>query len=80
MTARRLRVLALLRDPRTPKLPRLAVLLALLYLLSPVDLIPEAVFPVVGWLDDLVVIWLALRWLVKSVPGGAMDLLPPAPR
>lgn len=76
---RLLRVLALLRDPRTPTLPRLAVLAAVLYLLSPVDLIPEALFPVVGWLDDLTFVWLALRWLIKSAPP-ASDLPVPSVR
>ena len=71
-----LRVLALLRDSRTPTLPRLAVLLAVIYLLSPVDLIPGSLFPVVGWMDDLTFVWLALRWLVKSAPPDS-DL--PAP-
>jgi uncharacterized membrane protein YkvA (DUF1232 family) len=72
------RLLALLRDPRTPALPRLAVLLAVVYLLSPVDLIPAALFPVVGWFDDLTFVWLALRWLVKSAPPAApVGPLPP---
>ena len=71
------KVLALLRDPRTPTLPRLAVLLAVVYLLSPVDLLPAAVFPIVGWLDDLTFVWLALRWLVRSAPPEAPKL--PAP-
>ena len=68
---RLLRVLALLRDPRTPALPRIAVLLAVLYLIFPLDLLPGSVVPVIGWLDDLTFIWLALRWLVKSAPGTA---------
>ena len=71
------RVLALLRDPRTPALPRIAVLLAVLYLLWPVDLIPGAVVPVIGWIDDLTFVWLALRWLVKSTPEAPNV---PAPR
>lgn len=71
------RVMALLRDPRTPALPRLAVLLAVLYLLWPVDLLPGAVMPVIGWLDDLTFVWLALRWLVKSTPEAPNV---PAPR
>ncbi len=53
------------------------MLLAVLYLISPVDLIPGSVFPVVGWLDDLTFIWLALRWLIKSAPQAPSV---PAPR
>jgi uncharacterized membrane protein YkvA (DUF1232 family) len=60
------RVLALLRDPRVPRLPRYLVLLAVVYLLSPVDLVPEALTPVFGYLDDLVFLWLSLRWLIRS--------------
>ncbi len=75
--ARLLRVLALLRDPRTPALPRLAVLLAVVYLISPVDLIPGSLVPVVGWFDDLTFVWLALRWMVKSAPPADSKL--PAP-
>ncbi len=72
-----MKVIALLRDPRTPTLPRLAVLAAVLYLISPVDLIPEALFPFVGWLDDLTFVWLALRWLIKSAPPASDLPVPP---
>jgi len=38
-----------------------------MYLLSPVDLIPDAI-PFVGALDDLVLVPLAIRWLLKRLP------------
>jgi uncharacterized membrane protein YkvA (DUF1232 family) len=38
-----------------------------LYLISPIDLIPD-LLPVVGVLDDLVLVPLALRWLLKRLP------------
>ena len=38
-----------------------------LYLLSPVDLVPDFV-PVIGVLDDLILIPLALRWLLARLP------------
>ena len=41
------------------------------------DLIPAALFPVVGWFDDLTFVWLALRWLVKSAPPDTPAPLPP---
>lgn len=66
LLARLDRVLALLRDPRTPKLPKLAVGLAVLYLLWPADLLPAALLPVVGWIDDLVALWASLSWLLRS--------------
>lgn len=38
----------------------LVALLAILYVISPIDLIPD-VLPILGWLDDLGVIALALQ-------------------
>ena len=60
------RILTLLKDPRVAKLPRFAVLAAVAYLISPVDLVPEIALPIVGWLDDATLIWMALRWLAKA--------------
>jgi hypothetical protein len=46
------------------------IILALVYLLSPYDLIPG--FHALGWLDDLVILILLYRYLVKikPKPGG----------
>jgi uncharacterized membrane protein YkvA (DUF1232 family) len=74
MWARLLRVIALLRDPRTPKLPRLAVALAILYFIWPFDLLPDFFVPVAGYLDDAVVIWMSLRWLLNSGDKVAREL------
>ena len=61
-TVRRLR-----RDPRVPRRARIAVVIAGLWLISPIDLIPEFL-PVIGPLDDIVVIALALRYAARQVP------------
>jgi uncharacterized membrane protein YkvA (DUF1232 family) len=71
------RVLAFLSDPRVPKLPRLAVVAAIAYLISPVDLVPEMIVPLVGWIDDATMVWLALRWLIKE--GDKATTGPAAP-
>ena len=55
------------RDQRVPRSARVAVGFALLWVLSPVDLIPEFL-PVIGPLDDVVVVALALRWAARRVP------------
>lgn len=60
------RLVALLRDPRTPALPKLLVAAACLYLLWPADLVPDFLFPVLGYLDDATLLWLTLRWLVAG--------------
>jgi uncharacterized membrane protein YkvA (DUF1232 family) len=73
LLARLRRVFALVSDPRTPRLPRLAVALAIAYFLWPADLLPDFLPPVLGWLDDAVLLWLSFRWLLGSVAGGAAD-------
>ncbi len=61
-TVRRLR-----GDPRVPRRAKLAVGFAGLWVLSPIDLIPEFL-PVIGPLDDVVVVALALRYAARQVP------------
>jgi uncharacterized membrane protein YkvA (DUF1232 family) len=61
-TVRRLR-----KDPRVPRRAKVAVLIAGLWVASPIDLIPEFL-PVIGPLDDIVVVALALRYAARQVP------------
>lgn len=56
----------LMRDPRVPLRPKLAVGGVLLYMVSPIDLIPEMIMPVVGQVDDLLLIAFSLDRLVKA--------------
>ena len=62
------------RDPRTPLAAKLVAGCVAAYALSPIDLIPDIV-PVIGLLDDLLLvpagIWLALR----LIPDGLLDEL-----
>lgn len=62
------RMLRTLRgDPRVPRRAKLAVAFAALWVISPIDLIPEFL-PVIGPLDDIVVVALALRYAGRRVP------------
>lgn len=65
-TARRLRA-----DPRVPKRAKVAVAFAGLWVLSPIDLIPEFL-PVIGPLDDVVVVALAFRYAARQVPKDVL--------
>jgi uncharacterized membrane protein YkvA (DUF1232 family) len=49
-----------------------AVVLAGLWVLSPVDLLPESL-PVIGPLDDVVVVALALRYAARRVPREVLQ-------
>lgn len=50
----------LLSDPEVPTRNKGALLAGTLYVMSPIDVLPDF-FPVVGWVDDLVVAILALN-------------------
>ncbi|HSV67214.1 MAG TPA: DUF1232 domain-containing protein [Mycobacteriales bacterium] len=65
-TVRRLR-----GDPRVPRRARVAVLLAGLWVASPIDLVPE-LLPVIGVLDDVVVVACALRYAGRQVPRDVL--------
>jgi uncharacterized membrane protein YkvA (DUF1232 family) len=58
-----------LRHPDTPGWFKAATALLLLYLVSPIDLIPDAL-PIVGVVDDLVLLPLALHWLLSKLPAS----------
>jgi uncharacterized membrane protein YkvA (DUF1232 family) len=64
--ARRLRA-----DPRVPRRAKVAVLIAAVWVASPIDLIPEFL-PVIGPLDDLLVVALALRFAGRRVPRDVL--------
>jgi uncharacterized membrane protein YkvA (DUF1232 family) len=54
----------LLGDPRVPVSSKVLLGGALVWLLSPIDLVPEFI-PVLGPLDDVIVVGLVLRHLVR---------------
>jgi uncharacterized membrane protein YkvA (DUF1232 family) len=61
-----------LQHPQSPGWLKLGTAAIALYLVSPVDLIPD-VIPVFGVLDDLVIIPLAIRFLLKQLPAHIRD-------
>jgi uncharacterized membrane protein YkvA (DUF1232 family) len=46
--------------------------LLLLYLLSPVDFIPDMI-PLLGVMDDAIVIPVVIRWMLKRLPAHIRD-------
>jgi uncharacterized membrane protein YkvA (DUF1232 family) len=59
------------RDPRTPLAARLVAFAVAGYALSPIDLIPD-VIPVLGHLDDLIIVPLGLALAIRLVPPPLM--------
>jgi uncharacterized membrane protein YkvA (DUF1232 family) len=60
------------RHPRVPWYAKVFAALIIGYALSPIDLIPDFV-PVIGYLDDLVLIPAGIILLVKMIPAEVME-------
>ena len=60
------------RDPRTPWYAKLLVASIVAYALSPIDLIPDFV-PVLGYLDDLVLIPMGIALAIRLIPDSVLD-------
>jgi uncharacterized membrane protein YkvA (DUF1232 family) len=59
------------RDPRTPWYAKLLVAVIVAYACSPIDLIPDFV-PVLGYLDDLVLLPLGIAWALRLIPPAVL--------
>jgi len=59
------------KDPRTPWYARIFAAVVVGYAFSPIDLIPDPI-PVLGYLDDLVLIPLGVFLAVKMIPPQVM--------
>ena len=60
-----------LRDPRVPWYAKVVGACVVAYALSPIDLIPDFV-PVLGYLDDLVLVPLGLLLVVRLIPADIL--------
>jgi len=66
-------VLRLMQDRRVPLLGKLAVVAACVYVVSPIDLLPDFVLPVLGYTDDLAILLAALRFLFNLTPANVLQ-------
>lgn len=67
LATRLLALWKLVRHRDTPRAPKLIALLVLAYALSPIDLIPDFI-PVIGLLDDLVLVPMGIALAVRLTP------------
>jgi uncharacterized membrane protein YkvA (DUF1232 family) len=59
------------KDPRVPWYAKLLAVLIVAYALSPIDLIPDFI-PVLGYLDDLVLVPLGIFLVLRMIPDEVM--------
>src|SRR5689334_21102726 len=59
------------RDPRVPWYAKALAVVVAGYALSPIDLIPDFI-PVVGYLDDVILVPLGILLVVRLIPPGIL--------
>jgi uncharacterized membrane protein YkvA (DUF1232 family) len=59
------------RDPRVPWYAKAVALAVAAYALSPIDLIPDFI-PVIGYLDDLIIVPLGILLAVRLIPADVL--------
>jgi uncharacterized membrane protein YkvA (DUF1232 family) len=59
------------RDPRTPWYAKLWAAIVVGYTFSPIDLVPDFI-PVLGYLDDLILVPLGVLLALKLIPADVM--------
>jgi uncharacterized membrane protein YkvA (DUF1232 family) len=60
------------RDPRTPLHAKLFAALVVGLAFSPIDFIPDSI-PVLGYLDDLIVVLIGVPLAVRMIPEGVLS-------
>ncbi len=60
------------KHPRTPWYAKVLAAVIIGYALSPIDLIPDFI-PVVGYLDDLIIVPAGIALLIKIIPGDVLE-------
>ena len=54
-------------DSDTPTKAKLIIAGALGYFISPIDIIPDFI-PVLGWVDDIILVPMMVSWIVSRLP------------
>ncbi len=63
----------LFRDSRVPLAGKLIFVLTIVYFISPIDLIPDLLFPFVGYVDDVGILLFGMRNLLQQTPPTVLE-------
>lgn len=61
-----------LKEKQTPWYAKIIAAAVVVYALSPIDLIPDFI-PVLGYLDDLIILPALIAWCIKYIPKDIFD-------
>ena len=61
-----------IKEKRTPWYAKVIAAVIVVYALSPIDLIPDFI-PVLGYLDDIIILPALIAWCVKCIPNDVFD-------
>jgi uncharacterized membrane protein YkvA (DUF1232 family) len=61
-----------LKNPRSPLRAKIVAALSVGYIFSPIQLIPSFI-PVIGWMDDILVLSVGMKLLTKLTPPAVME-------
>lgn len=61
------------KNDDTPIIAKLVAVIVVAYALSPIDLIPDFI-PVLGYLDDMVLLPLGIAFAIRLIPNKIMDI------
>lgn len=61
-------IFRVIRDRRVPILGKIVFWLGIAYVIYPLDIVPELLFPVVGSFDDVAVLLVCVRYLLHRTP------------
>jgi uncharacterized membrane protein YkvA (DUF1232 family) len=65
------------KDPANPWLVRLICAVAAIYLLCPFNLAQDTIMPIVGWIDDALILFGVITWLIEQRKLRALKSTPP---
>lgn len=65
-------IILALKDKQTPIIAKIFAGITVAYALSPIDFIPDFI-PVLGYLDDLILLPLLVALTVKFIPGDVLE-------
>ena len=61
------------KDKRTPIYLKLILVFAIIYFISPLDIIPEIIFPGAGLIDDALLLVSAFKYFIKHAPVKVVE-------